>query len=63
MNAICELNDAELDAVSAGAAVAGGLVGVAVNVQDVQVDVLRNADILNNADVAINVLGTQRGRQ
>jgi hypothetical protein len=56
-----ELTDAELDAVAAGAAVAGGVVAVAVNVGPVDVDV--NRSLNDVADVAINVGGTQRGNQ
>jgi len=46
------LSDAELDAVSGGLAVAaGGLVNIALNVQNV--DILRNADI--NVDIIDDV--------
>jgi hypothetical protein len=63
-----ELTDRELDAVAAGAviggAAAGGLVAVAVNVGPVDVDVSRVlSDNTDFADVAINVLGVQRGNQ
>jgi hypothetical protein len=56
---ITELTDAELDAVAGGqAAAAGGLVNVALNVENV--DILRNSNILNNVDVLDNVNVTLR---
>ena len=46
-SAMFELSDAELDAVTGGHVGVGGLVGIGLN--DVNVDVLRNADI--NVDI------------
>lgn len=42
-----ELTDAELDLVTGGLAVAGGLVNVAINISQNDVDLLNNANILN----------------
>jgi hypothetical protein len=42
-----ELIDAELDLVTGGLAVAGGLVNVPINISDNDIQLLKNANILN----------------